>query len=189
MATIPPVNLIPVDRYWFLTWTTYGTWLPGDTRGWVGDAPNEHGVVVPHNQPHTPPAQPNLALKLAATRRLKTPPIVLRKPHAEALLLQVQETTTYRQWLLCGIGIMATHLHVLLGVSGDPAPEKLLGDLKAYGSRRLNREWGVRQGGWWTDSGSTRKLDNSASIPAVMHYIRQQENPLLIWTRDEGRIK
>src|SRR5947209_816005 len=25
-----------MDRYWFLTWTTYGTWLPGDARGFVG---------------------------------------------------------------------------------------------------------------------------------------------------------
>jgi hypothetical protein len=22
-------------RYWFLIWTTYGTWLPGDDRGFV----------------------------------------------------------------------------------------------------------------------------------------------------------
>ena len=25
----------PSHRYWLLTWTTYGTWLPGDDRGFV----------------------------------------------------------------------------------------------------------------------------------------------------------
>ena len=34
-----------IDRIWFLTWTTYGTWLPGDERGFVspkfaGDIPS-----------------------------------------------------------------------------------------------------------------------------------------------------
>ncbi len=24
-----------MDRYWPLTWTTYGTWLPGDARGFA----------------------------------------------------------------------------------------------------------------------------------------------------------
>ncbi len=27
---------LTMDRYWFLTWTTYGPWLPGDRRGFVG---------------------------------------------------------------------------------------------------------------------------------------------------------
>ncbi|MFV0445065.1 MAG: hypothetical protein ACK5Q5_15935 [Planctomycetaceae bacterium] len=106
----PSVNLLPIERYWFLTWTTYGTWLPGDERGWVGDALDSQGVLVPHNLPHTPPAEPNLALRRAAARRLKSSPIELIQPQVEALLLQFQETATFRQWLLCAVGIMATHL-------------------------------------------------------------------------------
>ena len=35
-----PINFIPIDRNWFLTWTTYGTWLPGDPRGFVGSLRN-----------------------------------------------------------------------------------------------------------------------------------------------------
>jgi len=27
------------DRHWLLTWTTYGTWLPGDARGFVSPIP------------------------------------------------------------------------------------------------------------------------------------------------------
>jgi hypothetical protein len=44
-----------MDRYWFLTWTTYGTWLPGDARGFVGRVWNEDlGPRVKHNEPGTP---------------------------------------------------------------------------------------------------------------------------------------
>ena len=185
----PPVNLIPIERYWFLTWTTYGTWLPGDARGWVGDAVDETGAIVSHNQPHSPPAPPNPKLARSAARRLKSAPIVLTQPQVESLFLQLQETASFRNWLLCAVGIMATHLHVLLGVPGDPDPEKLLGDLKAYASRRLNREFGPRPSEtWWTASGSQRKVDSVDAIPAVVHYIRQQPSPRLIWTRDEGRV-
>ena len=45
---------VAVDRYWFLTWTAYGTWLPGDDRGFVGEAPDESGRVFNHNVIGTP---------------------------------------------------------------------------------------------------------------------------------------
>ena len=28
-------TILPEPLAYFLTWTTYGTWLPGDERGWV----------------------------------------------------------------------------------------------------------------------------------------------------------
>ena len=66
---LPELNFIPVDRYWFLTWTTYGTWLPGDERGFVGVAPNQFGRMIMHNQPNTPTAPPRQGLKQSAANR------------------------------------------------------------------------------------------------------------------------
>ena len=43
-------------------------------------------------------------------------------------------------------------------------------------------------GTWWTTDGSKRKLADSHLVEATVSYIRQQLNPLLIWTRDEGLI-
>jgi len=55
-----------MDRYWLLTSTTYGTWLPGDFRGFVSnvrdvgandqgaDAPRSPAREVRHNVPGTP---------------------------------------------------------------------------------------------------------------------------------------
>ena len=184
-----PVNFIAVDRYWFLTWTTYGTWLPGDERGFVGIAPDESGNLVNHNQFGTPAAPPNLLLRESIERNLKSPPIVLSHAQATALLEQFRETTRIRGWLLIAVGIMHTHLHVVVGVPGDPDPEKILGDLKAYGSRCLNRGWTKPPGDtWWTTGGSKRKLADERAVETVVKYIRQQPNPLLLWTREEGLI-
>jgi hypothetical protein len=49
---------------YFLTWTTYGTWLPGDERGW-----NRKGGPAP--QP------PNPLLVALARSRMKEPEFVL----------------------------------------------------------------------------------------------------------------
>jgi hypothetical protein len=32
-----------MDRFWLLTWTTYGTWLPGDERGFVSEVRDDSG--------------------------------------------------------------------------------------------------------------------------------------------------
>ena len=44
-----------MDRFWFLTWTTYGTWLPGDARGFVSPVwDDECERLVIHNELNTP---------------------------------------------------------------------------------------------------------------------------------------
>ena len=184
-----PINFIPIDRYWFLTWTTYGTWLPGDDRGFVGVAPNEFGRLVEHNQLGTPLAPPRPGLRRSAEARMKGDPVIFHIDHAEALLAQFQETTRIRRWLLVAAGIMHTHIHAVIGVPGDPDPDKILGDLKAYGSRRLNQT-GTCPGNdtWWTSGGSKRKLPDARSVEGAVAYIRQQPNPLLIWTREDGLV-
>jgi hypothetical protein len=30
-----------MDRYWLITWTCYGTWLPGARQGFVSHVPDE----------------------------------------------------------------------------------------------------------------------------------------------------
>ncbi len=39
---------------YLLTWTTYGSWLRGVRRGFVGRVPDASGGVVIHNQPAEP---------------------------------------------------------------------------------------------------------------------------------------
>ena len=117
---------------------------------------------------------------------LKGPPIILNKGHADVMLPQFCETATYRKWELLAIGIMPKHVHLVVGVIGDPDPHKVLGDFKSYASRVLNKKWGKpKSGTWWTEKGSTRKLPDEAAVLAAIEYVRNQENPLLIWIAGE----
>ena len=172
-----------LDRHWFLTWVTYGSWLPGDERGFVSHVRTASGRQVIHNIPGTPRDGKIPALRRYAASQLKCDPIQLTLPHAEALLEQFHETVEYRRWHLWVVGIMANHVHVVVGVPGDPEPSKILGDLKCYGSRALNQRWGKPESDtWWADSGSKRKLRNDDAVLCAIHYVIEQDFPLLIWT-------
>ncbi len=174
-----------MDRYWLLTWTTYGTWLPGDRRGFVSPVRDGPGTEVRHNQPGTAYDSDMPGLRRSAGQALKCQPIYLVLDQAVALLNQFHETAGYRHWLLLAVAIMANHAHLVVGVPGDPDPSDILGDFKSYGSRALNRRWGKPASAtWWTESGSKRKLPDEAAVRAAIQYVKQQECPLVVWVAE-----
>ena len=122
-------------------------------------------------------------LNAAARDAPKGPPIYSVAAQAAVLLSQFQETAACRDWRLLGVAIMANHLHLVVGVSGDPEPDVLVRDFKSYGSRALNRVWNKPQSGtWWTaGGGSRRKLPNEPAVDIALEYLRLQYEPLLIW--------
>jgi REP element-mobilizing transposase RayT len=125
----------------------------------------------------------------AAEQQLQGDPIRINLEQARALLAQFQETARVRGWQLLAVGIMANHVHLVVGVNGDPAPKKILGDFKAWGSRRLTTGWGKPPSDtWWTYGGSKRKLPDDRAVRAAIWYVRNQENPLVIWLAPEFQL-
>jgi len=118
----------------------------------------------------------------SARNSLKCPPIWLSQDQADLLLQQFLETAAYRGWTLFAVAVMANHTHLVVGVTGDPEPSKLIQDLKAYGSRPLNRHSGKPASGtWWTESGSKRKPPDDMALKRAIAYVRDQEKPLVVW--------
>jgi REP element-mobilizing transposase RayT len=180
-------------RHWLLTSTTYGTWLPGDTRGSVTSVRERRASDVPgcnrieHRRPGEAYEPPMLALRRSAMTRLRAEPVWLIQSHAEELVLQFRETATHRGWTLLAASVMANHFHLVVRVLNDPEPQRVLADFKAYGSRALNRRFGEpRSGDWWTSGGSKRKLpDEAAVVGAVNYVLNRQQNPLIAWSPNE----
>ena len=178
-----------MDRFWLFTWTTYGTWLPGDVRGFVSNVRDGPGRERRHNKVGTPYDADIPGLRKAALKNMRGGPIFLTSSQAVMVFRQIQETGHIRGWHLSAVAIIPNHVHVVLGVSGDPDPGGILRDLKSYASRALNNWWTKPPcGTWWTESGSKRKLKDSKSIIGAVRYVRQQRGALLIWTRDDGLI-
>ncbi len=92
--------------------------------------------------------------------QMKGPPVRIDVAQSEALLQQFFETSDIRKSFLMAVSIMSQHVHIVVGVPGDPDPERILNDFKRYASQRLNRSWTTpKSGRWWT----RRALDDASS--------------------------
>lgn len=177
------------DRFWLLTWTTYGTRLPGDPRGTIGVLHSQVGTQIDRNRPGDPEIESSAALQRYGASIMKGDPVFLNQEQARVLLTQFHCTSGYRQWRLLAVAIMKNHIHLGVNVHGDPEPESIMRDFKSYGSRALNLQWGKpKSETWWTESGSSRKLDSESSVLGSVRYMRDQEFPLVIWTIEDGMV-
>ncbi|NNJ26027.1 hypothetical protein LzC2_21060 [Planctomycetes bacterium LzC2] len=180
--------LFDCDRVWFLTWTLYGRWLPGDPRGFVGTVRerrpgDRNGPRERHNQLQTEYDRAMPGLRRSARQSMTEPPARLNSALASVLRTQFAETAEVRDWRLFAGAIMADHVHLLVGVCGDPDPSMLMRDFKSYGSRALNR---LHRRRWWTQSGSTRKKSDRRAVLAAARYTRDQRDALEV--RLDGEI-
>ncbi len=128
------------------------------------------------------------ALRQSSARHLRGAPVSIDLAKAEILIEQFMETATYRGWTLHALSIMHNHMHLVVGAPSEVGKHKLLQDFKSYGSRRLNLVFGRPScGTWWTEGGSCRPLEE---LPRAIYYVcYRQPNPLLVWSRDGGRIR
>ena len=130
---------------YFFTWTTYGTWLPGDARGWVDR--HDHQVK-----------QADLHRQTKARKRMREQPVRLLDRQMQVVQDAIYETSDVRGWKIHAIAVHTNHVHVAISVS-DKEPEQVLRILKAYSTRALKRERGNNhRQHWWTRSGSIRCL-------------------------------
>ena len=129
-----------MTRCWLITSTTYGTWLPGDARGFVSTVRNPPGRRIRHNSFGTPYDRDMPGLHRAARKSLKCPPILLSSEQAELVCAKFRETAAYRQWRLYAIAVMANHFHVVVEASAETCSSQILRDLKSYASRALTKK-------------------------------------------------
>ena len=100
MRTRPNAAPLPEPLAYFLTWPTYGTWLPGDERGWVQ---YRKGWKAPH---------PDRELKAAAPM---TEEACLLDTEQRRLVEQtVADHCRIRAWHLHAVNCRTNHLHVVV---------------------------------------------------------------------------
>lgn len=84
----------------FLTWTVYGTFLPGDRRGWR------------HRQDGIKPAQP--LLEQWHRDGLNYDVVLLNAAMQAIAETAITEICTFRTWRLWAVSVRSNHAHVLL---------------------------------------------------------------------------
>ena len=139
----------------FITWATYGTWLPGDERGWTE---YHHGWQLP-----------KLPLALECTARMSEASCVLSPAERVIVEKQIAQTCSFRGWILHAVNCRSNHLHVVVA-TGDARPKKIRRDLKAWCARRLKEFAAHNRQHWWAERGSIRWIWNTMSLATVIEY-------------------
>jgi len=166
-----------------LTWTTYGSWLPGDQRGFVSRVPADDGTHVRHNLPGEPYDADHPAVSAQAAGQMQGKPVALRPEHASVLLAIIAEACERHGVELLAVAVMSHHVHVLC--QSDRHGIELLQILKGNASRALNQKFELSDAPrWWTKSGSRRRIKSGADLTAAIEYVHNQEHPLSVWSFD-----
>lgn len=172
-----------MTRTWLITWTTYGTWLPGDRRGFVTRIRGADGKPVLHNEYGTPYDADMPGLEAYARSIQRHEPVWLTPAQAEQVAEQFRETAAIRGWRLLAFAVMANHVHIVVEVPADTPAAKLLTDFKAYTTRRLDRQFGEgKKRIWWTERGSTRWCADDDAVANRVRYVRDQPAALVVYT-------
>jgi hypothetical protein len=147
---------------YFLTFTTYGTWLHGDERGSVDEAHRAHGA------PHAPQSP---AREDASREIQKWPAYTLDAISRGIVDRTIREVCEHRNWNLKALNVRTNHVHVVMWTL-DPAA-KVLSDLKAWCTRRLREAGRIdRERAVWTEGGSKRKLFTQDGARNACEYTR-----------------
>jgi REP element-mobilizing transposase RayT len=163
---------------YLLTWTTYGTWLPGDDRGFVSSVPDGKGGSVIHNVPGEPYDQALPKLRTRATRKAKGPAIGLNAQQAWLCRGAFNEVVSNYGFVIHAGSVMSNHVH-LVTYSHEAEGPRLLNLFKGVSSRRLSQKFGTPEGkSWWTTGGSRRLLPDGLAIETAVNYVRNQSHIL-----------
>jgi len=144
---------------YFLTWTTYGSWLPGDDRGWV----DRHGVM------HSP----DRGRAFAAATRMTARATSLNVRQRQVVVQSIDATCLYREWQIHARDCRTQHVHVVVAALST-SPKLILEQLKAWTSRRLSCCSGKPPGRrWWSRGGSGRWIFDQAGLESAVRYVQE----------------
>lgn len=181
-ATRPHEPPMPDPLGYFLTWATYGTWLPGDERGWVK---YRSGWQLP-----------NPVRKLEAESLMTEEACLLDDEQRQVVERTVADHCRIRGWELHVVNCRTNHLHIVVTAKRDP--DEVREQFKAWCTRRLKEleqsrllarrasegrtdtqaatdpivaEPVIRQK-WWAERGSCRWIFDAEGLEAVVRYVR-----------------
>lgn len=150
---------------YFMTWTTYGTWLHGDARGSVD---RDHNVF---GQPLVPADRMRVRLNRAS---LRCPPVLLSDTMRAVVRDVIVEHCPFRGVNLLALSVRTNHVHLIVSADKDD-PGNIAGRFKARATLML-RESGLAgpASPVWTSRGSERHLWTLKAVAKAVAYVLRQ---------------
>lgn len=142
---------------YMLTWTTYGSWLQGDQRGWVKD-----GVICSVNH----------SLQKANTESLKSSPVRFTTPQQSIIYNAILKHAVEKQHEIFALSITNNHVHLLIR-EYDEGPSRLTARYKNNAKKQLGEIFIGRP--VWTKGSNTRSCNTLKDLRNMIEYIKKHE--------------
>ena len=142
----------------FITWTTYGTWLPGDARGW------RHRTGG-----HQIPQEP---LETWCRNQMKGDAVLLNMEDRSTVEEACRKHSEFRNWYLYAVAARTNHVHVV--VAANLKPQIVRDQLKANCTSALRRQPNpLCVNRTWTKGGDCEILDTDEDLHAAILYVTE----------------
>jgi hypothetical protein len=170
-----------------ITWTCYGTWLPGDERGYVSNSLlPDRGYLPKANTPGTPYRADDTYTRGSAQSLQRDPCVLLDVGQALVAAHAIVRAARERGWRIVRGALMANHIHVVAMNCPDdgPAVRRIL---KGNAHAALAEKYGLKRR-WWTAGGSDRYKHDWGAIETAVSYVAQQAGKLVEIVEMEVRV-
>jgi REP element-mobilizing transposase RayT len=154
---------------YLITFACYGAHLHGSESG---------SVDRKHNVPGTPILEVDAARTAAERQHMDQPPYNLDQIRRDSVLDAIREVCAHRGWRLLAAHVRTNHVHTV--VEAEVPPERIMGDFKAYASRRLTQmKVDEPDRKRWARHGSTRWLPQWRHISSAIHYVLAEQGDVM----------
>jgi REP element-mobilizing transposase RayT len=159
---------MPILAY-HLIWTTYGTWLPGDERGWIKK--KTLGIQAPNPKRHD-----------AASALMEEDPVILTRIQRDVVEKTIAKHCNVRGWTLHAVNVRSNHIHVV--VTADKDEDVVMDQFKAWCSRGLSDHAGLAEPvaykagrrRWFTEGGDKELIDNEQYLENAIRYVNEGQD-------------
>jgi hypothetical protein len=160
-----------------ITWSCYGTWLPGDQRGHVSNILLPEGGFRPkHNVPGTPVSPRDEFTHNKARALQKGETVSLTPKQAEVVAASLCRAAQSWCWRIARGAVISNHVHVVVMDCPNDGPV-VRRILKGCSQADLNDHVGQNRR-WWTKGGSDRYKNDWPAIDAALLYVGDQPGML-----------
>lgn len=172
-------------RGWYhCTGCTYGTWLPGDPRGY---RTRHHRHHVNGDYKHPPPAGTDQQLFNRSQRLMKRAKVILTPEQRHIACQAFAQALIFHRVELIELCIGAKHWHGLMrfpfNQDHSPSARRLIGLAKKHSARVLSDSGLTLQGGLWAARCRTRPVTDRAHQLNIVRYIRRHSTSgAAIWS-------
>jgi hypothetical protein len=187
--------MLPWRNWFHCSGSTYGTWLPGDPRGWRSRHHREH---VEGDYKHPPSTGTYDEIYARSKRSMRREEVLLDWGHRVVACREMARTLLLHEVELIDLSVGAAHYHILarftpvgrerspgLRIPGLPRNSRIdtyellkraarhyVGLAKKNTARALSDAGLVPRGGVWAVRGSLKAINDRQHQPNVVQYIR-----------------